>query len=146
MLGSGMRCNTKVLWRASPHNQYVRAGRSDTDTAFVAVHEPFRGDPRISKVTELLHADGRVAVKIAGDAFTDYVCVAYDADDITLDADGIRIAVDGPYAYVRVADGAITVRGKIRSFRLPADGVERVVVNGQEVKYEVHDGFVVLGD
>jgi len=73
MLGSGMRCNTKVLWRASPHNQYVRAARSDFDTTFVAIHEPFRGKPQINTVTELLDAGGRVAVKVVADTLTDYI-------------------------------------------------------------------------
>jgi len=146
MLASGMRCNTKVLWRASPHNQYVRAARSDTDTAFVAVHEPFRDEPRIAKVSELLHADGRVAVRINGDTFTDYLCVAYDADEMTLDADGARIVVNGPYAYIRIADGQITARGKIAGFRLPAENVGKVLLNGKEVAYEEAAGFVVVGE
>ncbi len=144
MLGSDT-CLTVPLWCASPLTQYVKAARSDHDTAYVVVHEPFKGDPTIAAVDELLHDDGRVAVRIAAGAFTDIVVVRDDVDGATVvDADGVYLAVDGPYAYARLADEAITVRGDITTLRLRADDVQRVTVNGKMVPFTIDDGWVMV--
>lgn len=144
MLGSRTG-GTKVTRARNRFGDYVKAFRGNYGESFVAVHEPFRGQPAIDTVSELSRSDGSIALKIVDQGgYTDYHCLAFAADSCAFEKDGESMSTDGYYGYLRVNGDRIVGRGAIDSFRIYAPQVERVELNGEDVQVEYSDGYVIF--
>lgn len=146
MLGSAPRGGTKVSVRDNAYGPYLRVLRGNFAEHFVALHEPFRGEPSIDAVAALADADGVAAVMVEDSGqFTDYLSVAFEAAEASVEAGPVRMLLEGKFGYIRVAGGTVTARGDFRGFRIPAEGVDRVILNGRPVTFEAGAGTVAWG-
>jgi hypothetical protein len=145
MLGSAPRKgSTKVDVRQNEFGSYLKVFRGNYRESFIAIHEPFRSEPKIDQISRLSEGDGTVAIKIVDEEkYTDYLCVAFAADAVSFDIDGEAMVVDGNYGYLRVADGRITARGSIESFRIHAPDTTEVILNGVQIKVKRSGDYVV---
>jgi hypothetical protein len=134
MLDSGGTRGTRVSARHDGLTNYVRVLRGNEQETFVAIHQPFRGEPEGYEITRLFEDEGGVALKIkAGDRFTDYLLVAFGREGMRVAHGGVEIETGGRYAYLRVQGNRLTAHGPIRRFSVPAGTVDELLVNGATV-------------
>jgi len=119
--------------------------REATAATFAAVHEPYEGAPTISRVRWLAEDDGAVALVVKTPGYTDYLCVGFDDREHTLAAGGEAFAFT-EYGYLRVQGGSVTGRGKLRTFKVPANQAGRaVMLNGKPASVRREGESLVYG-
>ena len=128
----------------------ILATRTAPDTVFTALHEPFAaggGSRRVDRFERIGQSEAGVAVRIAGKAGSgvdDRIMLSYgDGIDRRIELGDKKEAygfVD--HAWLRVADGAVTVVGGLRSLSIPVKGKPRLIVNGREQPARVEGGVL----
>jgi hypothetical protein len=126
----------------------VIARRQDSATTFAAIHEPFERRPALRQLRRLEETEHAIGIAIDGEGFSDRVLVGYSPDrEQTLRAAGEAFTFRD-HAYLRVADGKVTVRGPLTGLRLhlsESAGKIELTVNGK-AEAERRDGeFLVFG-
>ena len=140
---------------------------------FVAVHEPYRDRPAISRV-EYLHrpaadeAVRAVGVKVAGPDYVDRLYVTLGLPGYTM-ADGVQgervapaaeaprvtVTSDGDpsenvrfagQAYLRQKGRVLTVRGDVKAFCVRAPAVKTILLNGTKVAVRRAGEYLLFGD
>jgi hypothetical protein len=126
----------------------IVAERRAAKTLFVALHEPFEkmtwGIQGFHRIQQM---DDAVAVAVRGRELSpvdDRVMIRLGAraeEPLTL-GDGTEQFTFKGFAYVRVAPARVTVSGDLSAMKLKVKGAPTLVVNGQEKKGELNDGYL----
>lgn len=122
---------------------------SETDTAFVAVHEPYsKTPPKVRGVTQLARSAQAIVVRVEADSFTDYVAAALGPDTahaqhvLESTADPQTIFAFKNYGYLRVPHdgGAMVARGEWTGFRMRSAS-RALMVDGRKQTMQTEDGY-----
>ncbi len=95
----------------------VLATRWDINATFVALHEPFEDQPKLSEFRLINQTDDAIAVAVVGEGFSDRLMVRFDdkaEQPITL-SDGKESYTFKGFAFVRTTPRKVTVRGNLIS-------------------------------
>jgi hypothetical protein len=126
----------------------ILASRRAASAAFVALHEPFEGEPRIRRFEPIARRGGALGVRVlgrAGSGVDDRLMLRLGdghGEPVTLAGGGERFTF-ADYAFVRVGGETVTARGDLRAMSLRVGGgVTRLVVNGRAARATVADGLM----
>ena len=130
----------------------IVAARTCHDTAFVALHEPFEGGaPKLAQFRRIQQNDQGVAVAVLGQAgspVNDRLLYrwgrAWDRPLTLSDQEESFTFADR--AFIRAGADKVEAIGGIKGLKLKVTGAPKLVVNGQEQKAELKDGFLVWGE
>jgi hypothetical protein len=147
--------DTLVTHGHGPHELAMLAARRTglTDTAFVAVHEPFSAErPAVQRITPLARSEKAIAVRIDADRYTDYVVTTFGPEKDTprhvlgSSADPQTVFAFRNYGYLRIPydETAIFARGEWTGFRIPS-APRALTVNGQAQQLQPGDGYLSYG-
>lgn len=126
---------TIIYQYATPQSSFMQAMRCGRSALVAAVHEPFRGEPEIDSIKQLWLKEFAVAVGIRKEgAYHDIHCFSATEPSLQVRCDGFEADIGGPYAFFRLEDGVLTVRGPVKSFRFASEffsgPISRMIVNG----------------
>jgi len=141
--------NFRIEGNAEGSAPVLVARRRVPATAFVAIHEPYERRPSLREVKRLAQTAGALALTVTGPDFVDCVLVASDDKEHTLVTSAGEAFTFAEYGYFRFAKGvAVTVRGKIKSFRIADDRLTeggKVMVGGKPATVRHDKPFIVYG-
>lgn len=128
--------------------------RQAKTSGFIALHEPYEQNPRVTRFAAL-HADlGQLAVRVTAPDFEDTICAlsgplaAKGQGKISSDSDRREEFTFAGEMHVRRSAGRLTVRGEVSSFCLYAPEVPAkggLIVNGKPAAYTASDGCICFG-
>jgi len=135
---------------AEPGAVTIAAARSKADTAFIALHEPFRGRARIASMQQLERRRDAVLVRIGGptDSINDLAMLRWGDSaekEITLTGAGGRFAFSS-YALLRTTANQIDIVGGMTAFHIPwSESKPKLMINGKDASAELRDGQLIYG-
>lgn len=138
------------------------AKRKTGATAFVALHEPFQGEPRIAAFTKFgefavqpnpytreLQAIGTIVTGRADSPVNDRVFLQFKTDKPVSIAEQAPPAGAVPehitfadYAYIRIGKATVDAVGDIRALRVRVAGTPKLMLNGQPAEATVVNGVL----
>ncbi len=128
----------------------IVAARRCPQTAFVALHEPFKAaSPQIAEFRRIQQNEQGLAVAVVGrpgSGVNDRAMLRYgdDADKpITLAGDGESFTF-ADHVYVRIGRDTVEVSGHPQAMRIRVKGRPKLVVNGEGRKSTVADGLLTF--
>jgi len=106
---------------ASSRGVKLLASRTAPSTAFVALHEPHEGTPRIATYERIAQSNDAVVVRITGtrengDKYVDIICLSATAEadkPVTLTTTGGEKITFTSHAFTRMVNGKTTTVGKV---------------------------------
>jgi hypothetical protein len=129
----------------------IIAQRRAANTLFVALHEPFEKlEWKIDQFRRIQQTADAVAVAVRGrqpSAVDDRVMVRMgrQAEEPVTLGDGAEEFTFKSFAYVRIGADEVLVSGGIEAMKIKIRGTPKLLVNGQEKKGTVRDGWLTLG-
>jgi hypothetical protein len=129
----------------------IIAERRAARTMFVALHEPFENAAwKIREFRRLQQTEDAVAAAVRGrepSAVDDRLLVRMGAkadEPLTL-GDGAETFTFKGFAFVRVGSEQVSVCGELTAMKVKVQGTPKLLVNGEERKREVRDGWLSFG-
>jgi hypothetical protein len=132
-----------------PGGASILAARGGRNTAFVALHEPFRGGGKVAEFRRIAQTDDAMGAAVVGVGINDRVLLRWGP------LAGNAFAMGTPdgeffhfsdHAFIRIAKDTVTATGKIDGFRVRVEGKPAVIVNGKVTDAVMFDGgFVEFG-
>lgn len=128
----------------------IVAARRAPATAFVVLHEPFKGGtPRIAELRRIQQTQQGVAVAVegkAGSGINDRVLLRWgdDADKpLTLSGQGESFTF-ADRAYVRVGKDRVEASGDLRAMKVRVAGTPQLILNGKKRPASVSGGVLTF--
>jgi hypothetical protein len=127
----------------------ILASRKANDATFVALHEPFEGQPVVARFDRIAQSPQAMAMRVAGrsgSSIDDRILLRMGDDfasPITLRGDGEQF-VFADFAYLRIGRDRIVVRGDLHQLKLPV-GRDRpkLIVNGRPVDVDIAEDVLI---
>jgi len=126
----------------------ILASRRADDATFVALHEPFDGQPTISSFQRIAQTPQAMALRVIGESggkIDDRILLRIGdepASPVTLSGNG-ELFTFADFAYLRVGRDTVVARGDLRQLELPVGRTgTKLIVNGQTVAAEVTDDIL----
>lgn len=126
----------------------VLAARRAERAVFVALHEPFEGNPRVERFSRVAQRPEAVAVRVngkPGSGVDDRLMLRigdHHGDPVTLEGDDERFTF-ADFAFIRIHGDAVAVRGDLRAMRLHVGTSDsKLMVNGKARECRVEGGFM----
>jgi len=126
----------------------ILASRRANDATFVALHEPFDGQPVVTKFERIAQSEKAIALRVVGrpgSNIDDRILLRIGdeyAEPITLAGDGEEF-IFADFAHMRIGRDRVVVRGDLRQLELPVGRTRfKLIVNGQPVAARVNDGVL----
>lgn len=126
----------------------ILASRRANDAVFVAIHEPFEGDPRIQRVKRIAQTPQALAVRLVGEPGSSIddrllLRIGDGADQpVTLEGGGERFTF-ADFAFIRAGSDEVIARGGLRAMSLKVGTDEtKLAVNGKTVVPRVVDNVM----
>jgi len=126
----------------------ILASRRANDATFVALHEPFDGQPVIACFERIAQTAQAMALRVVGkpDSSIDDRILLRIGDEpalpVTVAGDGEQF-VFADFAFVRIGRDTVVVRGDLRRLHLPVGRARpKLIVNGRAVAAQMNDGVL----
>ena len=122
------------------------AERRVPETAFVVLHEPYKGEMRIEDFEAIQKTDSGVAVRVVGEKGTDVndrIFLAYreqSKEPLKLGDKSDEMTFLG-FAHVRVAGKDVLVTGDVKKMKLDVGRkAKKLILNGEETPADINKG------
>jgi hypothetical protein len=129
----------------------ILASRKASRTAFVSLHEPFEGEPRIDQFRRIAQGPQAVGVAVGGregSGVNDRVMLRIgDGHErpATLSGTGESFTFAN-YAFVRIGTDKVEASGDLRAMKLKVSGRPRLLVNGKRRDATITAGVMTFGN
>jgi len=130
-----------------PGGASILAARSGRNTAFVALHEPFKGGAKVAEFQRIGQTEDAVCAVVRGAEINDRVMLRWGEkakEPVTFSAGGESFTFSD-HAFIRITRDKVEIAGDIKSCRIRVEGAPTLVINGKPVAAAPAGGFLAYG-